>query len=101
MKINNSHTWLIEDEVYMKQHDDSRPGTFKSGGQRIDDHQWWGGKSEKGQAFPKGAKTKEEHSAGGAGSLGHYEDTTEEIKSAQEKGQAKVRSHGPKTSYRN
>lgn len=85
----------------MKQHDDSSKGSFKSGGQRIDDHSFWAGKAEKGQVYPKGVHTKQEHSAGGAGSLGEYEDTTEEIKMAQEKGQRKVNSHAPKAHYKN
>ncbi len=85
----------------MKQHDESKKGSFISGGQRIDDRSFWAGKGEKGQAFPKGVHTKEEQSAGGAGSLAEYEDTTEEIKAAQEKGQTKVRSHAPKSHYRN
>lgn len=85
----------------MKQHDDSSKGSFKSGGQRIDDHSFWAGKAPKGQVYPNGAHTKEEHSAGGAGSLGTYEDTTEEIKASQEKGQSKIKSHAPKSHYRN
>lgn len=85
----------------MKQHDDSRAGTFKSGGQRIDDRSFWAGKGNADSPFPKGVHLKHETSAGGAGSLGMYEDTTEAIKSAQEKGQAKARSHPMKPSYRN
>ncbi len=63
----------------MKQHDDSRPGTFKSGGQRIDDHSFWAGGASKASVFPDGPhKEKEYSSAEGAGSLPKYEDTTEE-----------------------
>lgn len=85
----------------MKQHDDSSKGSFKSGGRRIDDHSFWAGKKGKATVFPEGVHTKEEHSAGGAGSLGTYEDTTEEIMASQEKGQAKVMKHAPKSHYRN
>ena len=85
----------------MKQHDDSSKGSFKSGGQKIDDHTSWPGKAPKGQVYPHGVHLKEEHSAGGAGSLPKYEDTTEEIKASQEKGQAKIKSHAPKSHYRN
>ena len=68
----------------MKQHDDSRPGTFKSGGQRIDDHSFWAGSKGKDSVFPDGPhKTKDESSAEGAGSLMKYEDTTEAIRSTQ------------------
>jgi hypothetical protein len=68
----------------MKQHDDSRPGTFKSGGQRIDDHSFWAGSKGKDSVFPDGPhKCKDESSAEGAGSLMKYEDTTEAIKSTQ------------------
>lgn len=86
----------------MKQHDDSRPGTFKSGGQRIDDHSFWAGKSGKDSRFPDGPhKTKDESSAEGAGSISRYEDTTEAIKSAQVMGEKKAKSHPLKTGYRN
>lgn len=68
----------------MKQHDDSRPGTFKSGGQRIDDHSFWAGSKGKASVFPDGPhKTKDESSAEGAGSLMKYEDTTAAIRSTQ------------------
>jgi len=85
----------------MKQHDDSRPGTFKSGGQRIDDRSFWAGKGNAESIFPKGVHTKMESSANGAGSVMKYEDTTEAIKEAQTKGEAKIRSHPMKPSYRN
>lgn len=55
-----------------------------SGGQRIDDHSFWGGSKGKDSVFPDGPhKTKNESSAEGAGSLMKYEDTTERIKSTQ------------------
>jgi hypothetical protein len=86
----------------MKQHDDSRPGTFKSGGQRIDDHSFWAGSKGKDSVFPDGPhKTKDESSAEGAGSLSRYEDTTEAIKSQQEMAKKKVMAHPMKPGYRN
>ena len=85
----------------MKQHDDSSKGSFKSGGQRIDDHSFWAGKPGKDSRFPDGAKTKDESSAEGAGEVMRYEDTTEMIKEQQEKGERKVKQHPLKPSYRN
>jgi hypothetical protein len=87
----------------MKQHDDSRPGTFKSGGQRIDDHSFWAGKPGKDSRFPDGPhKTKDESSAEGAGSVLKYEDTTEAIRAAQVEGVKKVKGHqGRLSQYRN
>lgn len=64
-----------------------------SGGQRIDDHSFWAGKGANGSVFPMGAKTKNESSAEGAGSVPKYEDTTERIKSAQEEGVKKIKGH--------
>ena len=87
----------------MKQHDDSRPGTFKSGGQRIDDHSFWAGGKSKASVFPDGPhKEKRESSAEGAGSLLKYEDTTEAIKASQVAGEKKAKAHPMKQpNYRN
>lgn len=87
----------------MKQHDDSRSGHFKSGGQRIDDHSFWAGSKGKDSVFPDGPhKVKNESSAEGAGSLMKYEDTTERIKSSQEQADKHVKSHqGKLPVYRN
>ncbi len=87
----------------MKQHDDSRPGTFKSGGQRIDDHKSWMGSKGKDSVFPDGPhKTKDESSAQGEGSVMKYEDTTEAIKAGQMEGSKKIKSHPMKQpNYRN
>lgn len=87
----------------MKQHDDSRPKTFKSGGQRIDDHSFWGGKKGAASVFPDGPhKTKMESSAEGAGSVPKYIDTTEDIRKQQTDGTAKIKSHqGKLPEYRN
>lgn len=72
-----------------------------TGGQRIDDHGFWAGKGSKDSVFPKGAHTKQESSAEGAGALHGYEDTTEAIKSQQEMGERKAKAHKMKPGYRN
>ena len=71
-----------------------------AGGQRIDDRKSWVGAPAKGTVFPTGAKTKEESSAQGAGSVGKYEDTTEAIKGVQMQGEGKIRGHKMKDGYR-
>lgn len=86
----------------MKQHDDSRPGSFKSGGQRIDDHSFWAGGKGKDSVFPDGPhKCKDESSAEGAGSVGKYEDTTEAIKMGQTASMNKAKARQLKPGYRN
>lgn len=85
----------------MKQHDDSRPGTFSSGGQRIDDHHFWAGAKSKDSVFPKGVHTKDESSAEGAGSQLVYEDTTEKIRAQQVVANGKIKSHMHKPGTRN
>lgn len=70
-------------------------------GRKIDDHSFWAGGKSKGSVFPEGAKVKHESSAEGTGALGHYEDTTETIKSQQEMGKKKVSGHPMKTGHRN
>lgn len=72
-----------------------------SGGRRIDDHSSWMGKGANGSVFPMGAKVKNESSAEGAGKVGKYEDTTDAIKSVQEKGVGKIKGHPMKDGYRN
>jgi len=87
---------------FMKQHDDSRKGTFKSGGRRIDDQSFWAGATNSGSVFPKGCHEKDESSADGAGSVMKYEDTTEAIKMSQMAGESKVKAHPMKQpGYRN
>jgi hypothetical protein len=87
----------------MKQHDDSRRGTFQSGGQRIDDHSFWAGAKGKASVFPDGPhKEKMESSAQGAGEVPKYIDTTEAIRKQQTDGTAKVKGHqGKLPEYRN
>ena len=68
-------------------------------GRRIDDHSFWAGKGSGGSVLPLGSKMKQESSAEGAGSLGKYEDTTETIKSQQEMGIGKAKSHPMKPGY--
>ena len=70
-------------------------------GRRIDDHSFWAGGHSKGSVFPEGAKTKDESSAEGFGSLMQYEDTTEAIKSQQEMNKKKVHGHPRKPGHRN
>lgn len=71
-----------------------------SGGQKINDHGSWIGKSPKGVPLPLGSKMKEESSAEGAGKLNKYEDTTQAIKSVQEKGDSQIKRHPLKDGYR-
>lgn len=70
-------------------------------GRKINDHSSWMGGASKGSVFPEGVKLKSESSAGGAGELGTYFDTTEKIKSVQEMGQSKMKSHPMKEGHRN
>lgn len=72
-----------------------------SGGRKIDDHGSMWGAAEKGEVFPKGAKTKMESSAEGAGDLTQYWDTTEKIKEQQVMGERKAKGHATKPGYRN
>lgn len=69
-------------------------------GQRIDDHSFWAGKPGKNSRFPDGAHTKNESSAEGSGSVMRYEDTTEAIKSVQQKCVSQAKSHPMKPGYR-
>jgi hypothetical protein len=87
----------------MKQHDDSSKGSFKSGGQKIDDHSFWAGSKGKDSVFPDGPhKCKDESSAEGSGSVTKYEDTTEAIRAGQVEGSKKVKAHPMKQpNYRN
>ena len=71
-----------------------------AGGQRIDSHEFWAGSRSKGSVFPDGSKVKLESSAEGAGKESYFEDTTAAIKSAQDMGAGKARSHGVKDNYR-
>ncbi len=72
----------------------------KSGGMRINDHKFFAGSGS--PRFPKGVHTKDESSAEGAGSVPKYEDTTEEIKSAQVAGVGKIKGHqGKLPKFRN
>jgi hypothetical protein len=69
--------------------------------QMINDHSFWAGGRSKGSVFPEGAKTKDESSAEGAGSVMHYEDTTEAIKDVQEEGEKQIKRRPLKTGFRN
>jgi hypothetical protein len=81
--------------------DSQKMGRGRSGGQAINDHSFWAGGKSKGSPFPEGNKVKTFTSAEGAGSEMDYEDTTEKIKSAQDEGVRKVKSHPQKANYRN
>jgi len=76
-------------------------GVIMSGGRRIDDHSSEWGMGGKGSVFPDGPhKVKHESSAEGAGGLGHYEDTTETIRSQQVMQEGKAKSHPMKPGHR-
>jgi len=74
-----------------------------SGGQKINDHSFWAGGRSKASVFPDGPhKAKGYASAEGAGDLSKYEDTSEAIKSMQDKNQKKAKAHqGKLPEYRN
>ena len=72
-----------------------------AGGQKINDHTFWGGPKSKDSVFPKGVQTKDEHSAEGAGEVLEYEDTTAMIKKQQDIGKAKVKARPLKSTFRN
>ena len=67
-------------------------------GRRIDDHKFFAGSGS--PRFPKGVHTKDESSASEAGSVMRYEDTTEAIKSVQDKGTSQAKKHPMKPGYR-
>lgn len=69
-------------------------------GRRIDDHSFWAGAKSKGSVFPEGVHTKDESSAEGSGMVARYEDTTEAIKSVQEKSVSQAKKHPMKPGYR-
>lgn len=69
-------------------------------GRRIDDHKSIGTPGGKGEVFKKGVHTRDYSSAEGAGSLSKYEDTTETIKSQQQMGISKAKSHSQKPGHR-
>lgn len=71
-----------------------------SGGRKINDHSFWAGGHSKGSVFPEGAKVKHESSASGDGKEPYYEDTTEAIKSSQNMGAEKAKSHSMKPGFR-
>jgi hypothetical protein len=68
-------------------------------GKAITDHKFFAGSGS--PKFPKGVHTKDESPAVGAGSLSHYEDTTETIKSQQMMGTKKIHAHSQKAGHRN
>lgn len=82
--------------------DSQKKGRGSSGGQRIDDQSFWGGKVlSNDSVLPIGNKRKEYSSAEGAGSELDYEDTTEKIKEMQDISVKKIKAHPLKPTYRN
>jgi hypothetical protein len=67
-------------------------------GMKITDHKFFGGSGS--PRFPKGVHTKDESSAQDAGAVMRYEDTTEAIKSVQDKGASQAKRHPMKPGYR-
>lgn len=70
-------------------------------GRRIDDHSNWIGGAGKNMVMPQGVHTKSMSSEEGSGSLSHYEDTDETIKSQQAMSIRKAKAHPQKAGYRN
>lgn len=70
------------------------------GGQKVSNHAFWAGGKKEGMPLPMETKTKGESSANGAGKLDRYEDTTEAIKSVQDRGESKIRGHKMREGYR-
>jgi hypothetical protein len=70
--------------------------------QRIDDHGTPFGGKEAGSQFPAGPhKVKMERSAEGAGKMGEYDQTTDDIYRDQEAGIRKAEGRKMKPGYRN
>ncbi len=71
-------------------------------GRRIDDHSSWMGGPGKDSVLPDGPhKTKSQMSAEGAGAVKMYEDTSEAVKSQQDKGIGQAKRRPLKAGYRN
>lgn len=68
--------------------------------QRIDDHSAWMGSRGKEYPLPMGSKMKSERSAEGAGKLGEYDQTNEDIVRDQSAGDSKIKSKPMKSGYR-
>lgn len=82
--------------------DSQKKGRGSSGGQKIDDHAFWAGRSSPGSVFPDGPhKLKMESSAEGAGSEMDYEDTTEKVKAQQMESVKQIKKNPMKPLYRN
>lgn len=72
-----------------------------AGGQKINDHSSWAGRSSNESPLPIGNKVKQFSSAEGAGMENDYEDTSEKIKSAQVGMANKVKARPMKPGFRN
>ena len=73
----------------------------KSKGRRIDDMSFFAGGRDKETVMPRGVHFKGESDSDGMGELMSYEDTSEKIRSQQEMGVRKQKSHDRKPMYRN
>lgn len=78
-----------------------RTASGKSGGMRIDDHKAFMGMGNKEHVLPKGVHVKSYESADSAGSEMEYEETSDQVRSVQEMGEKKAKSHPMKPGYRN
>ena len=81
--------------------DSQKEGKAMSGGRRIDDHSFFGGKAGKDMVMPQGVHTKRESSAEGAGSEMDYEDSTEKVRAQQVEGVKKIKGRPMAPLYRN
>ena len=70
------------------------------GGQRIDDHSFWGGKRPANVPLPDGAKMKQISDQEGAGRVMRYEDTEEAIGHVQSETSGGLKRHPLKPGYR-
>jgi hypothetical protein len=80
--------------------DNQKQGKAMSGGRRIDNHQVWCGPKGKDAVAPDGVKVKVVPDVEGAGSLMHYEDNEEAIRSSQLMAKKQLNSHIRKVDHR-
>ena len=79
-------------------HDSQKMGKGRSGGRKIND--MGGMPHSSDMAMKSKTHCKSYSSADSAGSVMKYEDTTEAIRSVQEKGESKAKGHPMKDGYR-
>lgn len=68
--------------------------------QKINDHSAWMGSRGKEYPLPMGSKMKSERSAEGAGKLGEYDQTNEDIVRDQSAGDGKIKGRSMKPGYK-